>query len=215
MDIYPTIRGEPWVPSMVSHPPGSIGSCWFGTNSLRVPVRARAAGGGFVFCWFHGTVAASGHCLGVRNNNILEETPSELLTASRLPNLHAQRGKRSDHPDGINKAIMFADISREQRREQKLGTKARNKSLWSSLELQLEDMGLNRKCQIQVAFCWGGILNLSPGPKGGLWVWSPWEENYAENWVPREMKMKGKERKPVDSWGDGRSQKAGSARSLV
>lgn len=65
----------------------------------------------------------------MKNNNIIEEIPRELLTAPRLPNLHAQRGKRSDHPDGINKAIMFADISREQRREKKLGTKARNKSL--------------------------------------------------------------------------------------
>lgn len=65
----------------------------------------------------------------MRNNNILEETPSELLTAPQLPNPHAQRGKRSDHPDGINKAVVFADISREQRREQKLGTNARNKSI--------------------------------------------------------------------------------------
>lgn len=160
-------------------------------NSLRVLVRARAAGGGFVFCWFHGSVAASGHCLGVRNNNILEETPSELLTAPWLPNPHAQRGKRSDHPDGINKAVVFADISREQRREQKLRTNARNKSIWCSWELQLEDMGLNCKCEIQVPFCWGGILNLRPGPKGGAWVWIPGEENYAENWVRCGIKMKG------------------------
>lgn len=60
----------------------------------------------------------------MRNNNILEETPSEVLTVPRLPNPRAQRGKRSDHPDGINKAIMFADISREQRREQKAGNKS-------------------------------------------------------------------------------------------
>ncbi|KAI1242257.1 Rho GTPase-activating protein 31, partial [Lamprotornis superbus] len=47
-----------------------------------------------------------GHCLSVRNNNVLEETPNELLTAPWLPSPHAQRGKWSDHPDGINKAIM-------------------------------------------------------------------------------------------------------------
>lgn len=65
----------------------------------------------------------------MRNNNVLEETPSELLTAPWLANPRGRRGKRADHPDGTNKAIMFADISREQRREQGLGTKARNKSL--------------------------------------------------------------------------------------
>lgn len=157
-------------------------------------MQARAAGGGFVFCWFHGSVAAPGHCLGVKNNNTLEETPSELLTAPRLPNLRAQRGKRSDHPDGINKDIMFADISREQRREQKLGTKARNKSLWSSLELQLEDTGLNSKCQIQAPFFWRGMLKLGPSLKGGAWICSPREESYAENRVPCEMKMNCKER---------------------
>lgn len=60
----------------------------------------------------------------MRNNNIPVEAPSELLTAPRLPNVHARHGKRSDHPRGINRAIMFADISRECRREQKLGTDA-------------------------------------------------------------------------------------------
>lgn len=53
-------------------------------------------------------------------------------------------------------------------------------------------MGLNCKCQIQVLVCCGGILHLSPDPTVGSWAWSPWGDNYAENWVPCEIKMKGK-----------------------
>lgn len=55
---------------------------------------------------------------------MVEETPSELLAAPRLPSLHAQHGKQSDHPGGTDRAIVFADISREPRREQKLGAEA-------------------------------------------------------------------------------------------
>ncbi|KAJ7420544.1 Rho GTPase-activating protein 31 [Willisornis vidua] len=84
------------VPMLSSH-------CWMETGQ-RLGLLKRAW-----FCKVRGDAVEllHCHCLGVRNNNILEETPNELLTAPQLPNPHAQRGKRSDHPDGINKAIMI------------------------------------------------------------------------------------------------------------
>lgn len=75
------------------------------------------------------------------------------------------------------------------------GTKAGNRCLWSSLELQLEDMGLNQKWRTQIPFCRGSVINLSSDPKSRVWVFCRVKKSTQKS----ETKIRGKERKPTVS----------------